>query len=102
MKLRDEKYRLSREAAYTTAVGRKYYRELSVDEMPGLTLPLRIATCLALCEALEMPCEYIAPAFGFQKNFPFPVRIRRSPLLTRHTPHAHRTTYRIKSASGPG
>jgi hypothetical protein len=35
MKLRDDKYRMSREAAYTTAVGRKYYRELSVDEMPG-------------------------------------------------------------------
>ena len=72
MKLRDEKYRMAREAAYTTEAARKYYRELSVDEMPGLTQPLRIATCLALCEQLGMAVEYIAPAFGFQKNFPFP------------------------------
>jgi hypothetical protein len=26
---------------------------------------------LALCEALDMPVQYVAPAFGFQKNFPF-------------------------------
>jgi hypothetical protein len=32
-----------------------------------------------------MPCEYIAPAFGFQKNFPFPVRRGRTePSLLKH------------------
>eukprot|EP01050_Picozoa_sp_SAG11_P006557 SAG11_NODE_512_length_8839_cov_5.600572_7_plen_159_part_00 len=34
-----------------------------------LCVPHRTAP---LAEALEMPVEYIAPAFGFQKNFPFP------------------------------
>ncbi len=26
---------------------------------------------LALCEALGMPVNFIAPAFGFQKNMPY-------------------------------
>jgi len=72
MKIRDDKYRAAREAAFTTQIGRNIYRELSVDEMPGLTSPLRLSCCLALTEALGMPCQYVAPAFGFQKNFPFP------------------------------
>ncbi len=68
---RDRLYARSREAAFTTAVGRAYVRELSIDELPGLTTPATLATMLALCEALDTPVHYVAPAFGFQKNFPF-------------------------------
>jgi len=49
-----------------------YYRELSIDELPGLTSTSRLATALAACSLLDMPVNFIAPAFGFQKNFPFP------------------------------
>ena len=72
MKQRDEKYRIAREKAFTTQAGRKYLRELSIDELPGLTTPETTAIMLALCEALGMPINFIAPAFGFQKNMPYP------------------------------
>ena len=72
MKRRDDKYRAAREKAFTTAVGRAYLRELSIDELPGLTTPETTAVKLALCEALEMPVNFVAPAFGFQKNTPYP------------------------------
>ena len=72
MKVRDEKYRLARERAFTTEVGRKYLRELSIDELPGLTTPETTAIMLALCEIMGMPINFIAPAFGFQKNMPYP------------------------------
>jgi hypothetical protein len=48
-----------------------YIRELSIDELPGLTSSARLATALAACAVLEMPVNFIAPALGFQKNFPF-------------------------------
>lgn len=65
-----------RDAAYRAARsrfrhGRAYIRELSIDELPGLTAPATLAVALALCEALEVRADYVAPAFGFQKNFPF-------------------------------
>lgn len=72
MKRRDEKYAAARAAAFTTAVGRGYLRELSIDELPGLTTPATTAVMLALCEILGMPVNFIAPAFGFQKNAPYP------------------------------
>ncbi|MFT3830121.1 MAG: tagaturonate epimerase family protein [Opitutaceae bacterium] len=72
MKRRDAKYAAARAAAFTTEVGRKYLRELSIDELPGLTTPETTAVMLAFCEALEMPVNFIAPAFGFQKNCPYP------------------------------
>lgn len=72
MKVRDEKYRLAREKAFTTEVGRLYLRELSIDELPGLTTPETTAVMLALCEEMEMPVQFVAPAFGFQKNMPYP------------------------------
>lgn len=72
MKRRDEKYRAAREAAFTTEVGRDYLRELSIDELPGLTTAETTAVMLALCEAMEMPVNFVAPAFGFQKNMPYP------------------------------
>ena len=72
MKRRDEKYAAARAAAFTTAAGRRYLRELSIDELPGLTTAETTAIMLALCEALAMPVNYVAPAFGFQKNMPYP------------------------------
>ena len=72
MKRRDEKYAAARAKAFTTAVGRAYLRELSIDELPGLTTPETTAIMLALCEALGMKIHFVAPAFGFQKNMPFP------------------------------
>ena len=41
MKIRDEKYRAVREKYFQTEVGRSFLRELSIDELPGLTTPLR-------------------------------------------------------------
>ena len=72
MKRRDEKYAAARAAAFTTPVGRTYLRELSIDELPGLTTPETTAIMLALCEVLGMPVNFVAPAFGFQKNTPYP------------------------------
>ena len=71
MKRRDEKYRAARDAAFTTTTGRRYLRELSIDELPGLTSPETTAVMLSLCEALDMPINFVAPAFGFQKNTPY-------------------------------
>lgn len=72
MKRRDAKYAAARERRFTTAVGREYLRELSIDELPGLTTPETTAIMLSLCEALGMKIHFVAPAFGFQKNMPFP------------------------------
>jgi hypothetical protein len=71
MRARDEKYRAAREAAFTTVEGRRYLRELSIDEMPGITSRETTAVMLALCEAMGMPVNFVAPAFGFQKNMPY-------------------------------
>ena len=72
MKRRDDKYRAAREKAFTTETGRQYLRELSIDELPGLTTPETTAAMLSLCEALGMRINFVAPAFGFQKNTPYP------------------------------
>jgi hypothetical protein len=72
MKRRDGKYAAARATAFTTPVGRTYLRELSIDELPGLTTPETTAIMLALCETLGMPVNFVAPAFGFQKNSPYP------------------------------
>jgi hypothetical protein len=71
MQRRDRAYAEARRKAFTTPVGRAYFRELSIDELPGLTTDETLATMLALCEALDMRVQFVAPAFGFQKNFPF-------------------------------
>jgi hypothetical protein len=68
---RDRLYAEARARAFTTEIGRAYFRELSIDELPGLTTPDVLAAMLALCEALGMRIHFVAPAFGFQKNFPF-------------------------------
>ena len=72
MKRRDEKYAAARAAVFTTQAGRTYLRELSIDELPGLTTPETTAIMLALCDGLGMPVNFVAPAFGFQKNSPYP------------------------------
>jgi hypothetical protein len=72
MKRRDEKYAAARSKLFTTDAGRTYLRELSIDELPGLTTPETTAIMLALCEALGMKINFVAPAFGFQKNMPYP------------------------------
>ena len=72
MKRRDGKYAAARAKLFTTDVGRAYLRELSIDELPGLTTPETTAIMLALCETLGMKINFVAPAFGFQKNMPFP------------------------------
>ncbi len=71
MKRRDDKYRAIREKYFAVETGRAYFRELSIDELPGLTTPETTAVMLTLCELLGMPVQFIAPAFGFQKNLPF-------------------------------
>ena len=82
MKVRDEKYRRAREAAFTTEAGCSYLRELSIDELPGLTTPETTAIMLALCIEMDMPVQFVAPAFGFQKNIPFPSNDRLRELAT--------------------
>jgi hypothetical protein len=72
MKRRDEKYAAARAKLFTTEIGRAYLRELSIDELPGLTTPETTAIMLSLCEALGMKIHFVAPAFGFQKNMPYP------------------------------
>ena len=72
MKVRDTKYAAARAKLFTTTAGREYLRELSIDELPGLTTPETTAIILALCETLGMHIHFVAPAFGFQKNMPYP------------------------------
>lgn len=81
MKRRDDKYRAAREKAFTTEVGRQYLRELSIDELPGLTAPETTAAMLSLCEALGMRIHFVAPAFGFQKNSPYPDNVALRALI---------------------
>jgi hypothetical protein len=72
MKKRDSAYQKIREDSFTTPVGREYLRELSIDELPGLTTPETSAVMLILCRELGMKIHFLAPAFGFQKNMPYP------------------------------
>jgi hypothetical protein len=71
MKRRDVKYTAARAKRFSTAVGRAYLRELSIDELPGITTAETTAVMLALCDALAMKIHFVAPAFGFQKNVPY-------------------------------
>src|SRR5690606_21947843 len=82
MKRRDDLYAAARAAAFTTDTGRTYLRELSIDELPGLTTPETTGIMLALCEAMDMPVNFVAPAFGFQKNIPYPDQNRLRELIT--------------------
>lgn len=77
---RDAAYARVRRELFTAEIGRRYFRELSIDELPGRTSPETLAACLALAEALGVEIHYVAPAIGFQKNFPYPddVELRRT------------------------
>ena len=81
MKARDDKYAAARAKLFTTDAGRAYLRELSIDELPGLTTPETTAIMLALCEALGMKIHFVAPAFGFQKNMPYPDNVALRGLI---------------------
>jgi hypothetical protein len=81
MKARDDKYAAARGKLFTTDAGRAYLRELSIDELPGLTTPETTAIMLALCEALAMKIHFVAPAFGFQKNMPYPDNVALRGLI---------------------
>ncbi len=83
MKRRDDKYRAARDKVFTTEVGQLYLRELSIDELPGLTTPETTAVMLSLCEALAMRVNFVAPAFGFQKNTPYPDNVALRELIER-------------------
>ena len=102
MKRRDEKYRAARERAFKEEAGRRYLRELSIDELPGLTTPETTAVMLALCEALGMPVNFIAPAFGFQKNMPYPDNGALRGLIERQWSVARKFGASIGFHSGSG
>ena len=102
MKRRDTKYAAARQRAFTTAEGRAYLRELSIDELPGLTTPETTAVMLALCEALGMPVNFIAPAFGFQKNMPYPDNVALRSLIKRQWEVARNFGVSIGFHSGSG
>jgi hypothetical protein len=102
MKARDEKYRIAREAAFTTEAGRKYLRELSIDELPGLTTPQTTMIMLSLCELLGMPVNYLAPAFGFQKNMPYPDNAALESLIQQQWEVCKRFGVSIGFHSGSG
>jgi hypothetical protein len=102
MQRRDEQYATAREAAFTTAVGRAYLRELSIDELPGLTTPETTAIMLALCEVLGMPVNFVAPAFGFQKNTPYPDNAALRTLIERQWDVCKRFGVSIGFHSGSG
>ena len=102
MKRRDEKYRAIRERLFTTPSGRRYLRELSIDELPGLTTPETTAVMLALCEALDMKVNFIAPAFGFQKNMPYPDNAALRTLIERQWAVASKFGASIGFHSGSG
>ena len=102
MKRRDEKYAAARAAAFATKVGRTYLRELSIDELPGLTTPETTAIMLALCEALGMPVNFVAPAFGFQKNTPYPDNVALRALIQKQWDVCQKFGVSIGFHSGSG
>lgn len=83
MKVRDQKYQAIRAKTFEAEAGRTYLRELSIDELPGLTTPETTAAMLAFCEALDMPVNFVAPAFGFLKNLPYPDNAELRKLIER-------------------
>lgn len=102
MKQRDTKYAAARAAAFTTDIGRRYLRELSIDELPGLTTPETTAIMLALCDELGMHVDFIAPAFGFQKNVPYPDNTGLRALITRQWDVCRKFSASIGFHSGSG
>ena len=102
MKVRDDKYRAARVAAFSVEEGRAYLRELSIDELPGLTTPETTAIMLSLCEAMDMPADFVAPAFGFQKNMPYPDNDELRAMITRQWTVCEKLGVSIGFHSGSG
>jgi hypothetical protein len=102
MQRREEKYRAARERLFTEPAGREYLRELSIDELPGLTTAATTAIMLALCEALGMKIHFVAPAFGFQKNMPYPDNAALKELIARQWAVCARFGASIGFHSGSG
>ena len=102
MKVRDDKYRAARETAFTTEEGRAYLRELSIDELPGLTTPETTAVMLSLSEAMGMPANFVAPAFGFQKNMPYPDNDELREMIARQWTICEKLGVSIGFHSGSG
>ncbi|MFM8334344.1 MAG: tagaturonate epimerase family protein, partial [Opitutaceae bacterium] len=102
MKRRDGKYAAARARLFTTEAGRAYLRELSIDELPGLTTPETTAVMLALCEVLGMRIHFVAPAFGFQKNMPYPDDHELRALIERQWAVCRRFGASIGFHSGSG
>jgi hypothetical protein len=102
MKVRDDKYRTAREAAFTNEEGRAYLRELSIDELPGLTTPETTGIMLSLCEAMDMPADFVAPAFGFQKNMPYPDNKELEQMIARQWAVCEKLGVSIGFHSGSG
>lgn len=100
MKRRDDLYRAIRARTFTA--GREYFRELSIDELPGLTTPETTAVMLALCQSMGMPVQFIAPAFGFQKNLPFGDREELQQRVARQWEVCERFGVSIGFHSGSG
>lgn len=71
MKRRDDKYHAIRNERFVTEQGRRFFKELSIDELPGETTPDTIAVSLAFAQALGVRFNFVAPNIGFQKNFPY-------------------------------
>jgi hypothetical protein len=69
---RDQAYTQIRRQTFTPPAAQAFYKELSIDELPGQTTPETLAVCLALGEALGVTFQYVAPNIGFQKNCPYP------------------------------
>jgi hypothetical protein len=68
---RDALYTRIRAERFTSPEGRAFFKELSIDELPGQTTPETLAVCLAIGEAMGVTFNYVAPNIGFQKNFPY-------------------------------
>ncbi|MBN2036394.1 MAG: hypothetical protein JW768_06590 [Chitinispirillaceae bacterium] len=71
LKRRDQRHMELRAAMFHSEAGRRYLRELSIDELSGETSPETLAVCLAMADALGMKFDFIAPNIGFQKNCPY-------------------------------
>jgi len=71
LKKRDNAYIEIRKENFSTPEGRRFFKELSIDELPGQTKVETMAVCLAMADALDIKFQYVAPNIGFQKNFPY-------------------------------
>jgi hypothetical protein len=101
MKRRDEKYAAARAKRFRVPSGRAYLRELSIDELPGLTTPATTAVMLALCEALQMRTSLWFPeehALSGQRGAADPDRaaVGGVPVVRRQ----HRVPFRLRKVGG--